>query len=779
MKAEIKITVRTLVDHVLRCGDLQFEFLSAGRAVDGIRGHQIVQRSRPQNYLAEVPISQRIETERFILVVSGRIDGVLAANGQVTIEEIKTTSGDLETLAAKQSPYHWGQLTAYAYLYASTHRLEALDLHLTYYQLDSGALKTCRRRHTFMELELFFNDLVKRYLSWAETLVGWQAQRDESIRSLTFPFANYRHGQRQIAVAAYRAIRDHGQLMIQAPTGIGKTLAVIFPALKSMAEGHVQKLFYLTARTTGQIAAEDTFSRLRQKGLHCRTLTLTAKDKICFNPASTCSPDECEFARGYYDRLNAALQDALDQQALSRPVVEALARHFKICPFEFSLELSLWVDAVICDYNYAFDPRVYLRRFFADESAPMLLLIDEAHNLVDRSREMFSAEITKAPFLDLRRTVKQELPAVYKILGKINAWLVKARRNKGLAPDHGAEKDPPTDLLPLLRGFVHLSEKWLRANPASAFREALLKLYFSCSGFLKVAEVYDCSYATCYTRIEKDLKVKLFCIDPSGQLATALKRGVASIFFSATMTPVTYFQKMFGCPDHAGRLSLPSPFPLENLGIFLSDQISTYYSQRHATKLSIARSLVAFTSPKRGNYLFFFPSYQYLQMVHELYVEQLPAARIIVQRPEMTEAQRADFLGHFYEEQVQSLVGFAVLGGIFGEGIDLLGERLSGAAIVGVGLPGVCAERELIREYYEKMERCGFAFAYQFPGLNRVLQAAGRVIRSETDRGVVLLIDQRFSHPRYQSLLPRHWRPTRVASAQQLETLLEKFWKLR
>jgi DNA excision repair protein ERCC-2 len=455
-----------------------------------------------------------------------------------------------------------------------------------------------------------------------------------------------------------------------------------------------------------------------------------------------------------------------------------VARNFRICPFEFSLDLSLWVDGVICDYNYAFDPRVYLRRFFGEERAGMLLLIDEAHNLVDRSREMFSAEITKQPFLDMRRAVKKELPAVYKSLGKINTWFVKARKNRGSVRVNGAEKDPPAELLRLLRGFVHLAEKWLRANGAGDFREALLELYFSSSGFLRVADAYDCSYATCYTQLGKDLKVKLFCIDPAGQLAVALKRGTATIFFSATLAPMIYFRKVFGCTEDVVQLSLPSPFPLENLGIFLSDQISTYYTQRESTKSCVAHSLLAFASPKKGNYLFFFPSYQYLQMIHELYVEQRPAARIIVQRPEMTETQRSDFLGHFLKVEDQSLVGFAVLGGIFGEGIDLLGDRLCGAAIVGVGLPGICAERELIREYYQKLERCGFAFAYQFPGLNRVLQAAGRVIRSETDRGVVLLIDQRFTHPRYRSLLPGHWRPTRVTSTQELQTFLKSFWKI-
>lgn len=776
MKTQIKISVRTLVDHVLRCGDLEFEFSSGQRALAGIRGHQIVQRSRPKTYKAEVPISQHIEIERFMLVVSGRIDGVFDDNGQVTIEEIKTTSGDLEVLAAGQNPYHWGQLTAYAYLYARAHQLCAVNLHLSYYQLDSGAVKTCCRRLAFQELEVFFHDLLTRYLQWAQVLAGWEETRNDSIRALAFPFDGYRSGQRQMAVAVYRVIRDRSQLMIQAPTGIGKTVAVIFPALKSMAEGYVQKLFYLTARTTGQMAAQDTFACLRQKGLRCKTLTLTAKDKICFNPHSACTPDECEFARGYYDRLNAAILAAFGKEALIRPEVEVLARQFRLCPFEFSLDLALWVDGVICDYNYAFDPRVHLRRFFSEDRDGLIFLIDEAHNLVDRSREMFSAEITKQSFLILRRLIKKELPAIYKSLGKINTWFVKIRKNKGFALQSGSEKDLPADLLPLLYRFVRLAEKWLQTHKSSTFHQALLELYFLSNGFLKVADTYDDSYATCYTPLEKDFKVKLFCIDPAGQLSEALKRGMAAVFFSATLAPMSYFQKIFGCPEKTVQLSLPSPFPIENLGVFLSMGVLTQYTRRESSKTDVARKLLALVASKKGNYLFFFPSYQYLQMIREMLVKEPIAAQIIVQQPEMTQDEREDFLAYFHQAHTQSVVGFAVMGGIFAEGIDLIGDRLCAAAIVGVGLPAIGVERELIREHYEKLARCGFAFAYQFPGLNRVLQAAGRVIRSETDRGVILLIDQRFSHARYRSLLPAHWRPIRVASIRQLQEHLENFW---
>jgi DNA excision repair protein ERCC-2 len=777
LKKTLKIAVRDLVAHVLRSGDLAFEFLSAARPVDGIRIHQKIQQSRPENYTAEVSVSHLLETEMFKLTIGGRIDGIYRNDDGVLVEEIKTTTRSLDYFGTRENPIHWGQVKTYAYIYALDHDLAAIDTQLTYYQVDSGEIRSFKKHFAFKELEAFFQELIAGYLQWAATVVGWELQRDTSIRKLEFPFGEYRSGQREMAVGVYRTIQNDGQQLIQAATGIGKTMAAIFPAVKAIGEGLTAKIFYLTARTTGRFAAEYALDELRAAGLKLKSLTITAKDKTCFKPDSACNPDECEFARGHFDRVNGALSDIFDQDAFTRLTVEQVARDHRVCPFEFALDLSLWADCIICDYNYAFDPRVYLRRFFLEENGDYTFLIDEAHNLVDRSREMFSAEIYKQPLLDVRRSIRQELPQIFKSLGKINAWMVKARKKCEESGSERHEKKAPEDLFPLLRGFLRTTERWLSRNIKTPFREELLDLFFAISGFIRVAEHYDDSYVTCYEKIKKDLKLKLFCLDPSIQLGSVLTRCKAAVFFSATMTPPDYFKKILGCDADAIAINIPSPFPDSNLRLLVYDRISTLYRQRSNTKEQVAQAISSLVSQKTGNYLVFFPSYEYLMMVLEVFQSDGPDGEVIVQAPAMSEQDREVFLNRFDRQNRRSLIGFAVMGGIFGEGIDLVGDRLSGAVVVGVGLPGISLEKELIRDYFAVNHNAGFEYAYQYPGINRVMQAAGRVIRTETDRGVVLLIDQRYGTHRYRSLFPEKWEPTYVQTRDQISRELKIFWK--
>ncbi len=776
MKKVLKIAVRDLVAYALRSGDLAFEFLSSARPVEAIRIHQKIQQSRGENYQAEVAVSHDIDTDLFTLAIGGRIDGIYRDSNPVLIEEIKTTAHSLDHFEHHENPIHWGQVKSYAYIFARDHNLKEIDTRLTYYQLDTGEIRNFQKHHTTDELESFFQGLVADYLQWAETIVRWKMLRDDSIHKLEFPFNTYRRGQREMAVDVYRTIKNESQLLVQAATGIGKTMAAVFPAVKAIAEGISTKIFYLTARTTGRIAAEKALDDLRQGGLKLKSLTITAKDKICFNPDSACNPEECNFACGHFDRINVALKDIFLRDAFTRQAVEQVAHSNQVCPFEFALELSLWADCIICDYNYAFDPRVFLRRFFLEDEGNFAFLIDEAHNLVDRSREMFSAEIFKQPLLEVRRAVRRELPQIYKNLGKINSWMIKARK---ICEDSGParhEKEPPDSLFPSLRRFLLMTERWLCRNIKTAYREELLDLYFKISGFMRVAEQFDESYVTCYEKIEKDLKLKLFCVDPSIQLKDALNRCQAAVFFSATMTPMAYFKQILGCDESANHLILQSPFPSENFRLLISDRVSTLYRRRESTKIQISRAICTFINQKKGNYLIFFPSYKYLQMVYEIFKADCSESDHILQTPSMSESERDTFLQHFKQDNSNSLVGFAVMGGIFGEGIDLVGERLSGAVVVGVGLPGISLERELIREYFAETLKAGFEFAYQYPGINRVLQAAGRVIRSETDRGVVLLIDQRYATYSYRSLLLKQWETTKVKDHRQVAEELKKFW---
>jgi DNA excision repair protein ERCC-2 len=769
--------VRELVEHVLRSGDLTFEFLGSSRPVEAIRAHQRIQNSRPDTYQPEVSISHQVETDRFRLIIGGRIDGVYIEPDRTLIEEIKTTTRNPDYFEKNEQPVHWGQIKTYAYIYGSARGLDEISTQLIYYQIDTAEVREVKRTFGISELEIYFNDLVTRYLEWAATIIDWSGRRDDSIKDLDFPFATYRPGQRQMAVEAYRTIHNRGQLLVQAATGIGKTIAVLYPAVKTLAEELSQKIFYLTARTTGRMVAEKALDELRTKGLRLKSVTLTAKDKICFCPDSACHPDECEYARGHYDRINNAVKTIFTREdAFTREIIIQTAKEFQVCPFEFSLDLSFWADCIICDYNYAFDPRVFLRRFFQEENGDYIFLIDEAHNLVDRSREMFSAEIFKQPVLDVRRQLKDKLPHIFKSLGRINAWLVKARKKCAESRNPLAEKDPPEELIPLLKGFLFITERWLAQNIKTAFRESLLDLYFAVSGFIRVADQYDECYTTCYEKMGKDLKLKLFCIDPSIHLEKALNRCQVAIFFSATMTPMDYFKQILGCDQSAHHVILHSPFPGENLGLFISDQISTYYRHRDQTADQVSQVISALIEQKKGNYLLYFPSYVYMRKIYESYTARCQQIETILQKPGMAESERDMFLRRFSQDNPQTLVGFAVMGGIFGEGIDLVGKRLMGAAVVGVGLPGISLERELIKEYFTTALGAGFEYAYLYPGINRVLQAAGRVIRTENDRGVVLLIDQRYSRFQYKSLLREEWDPIWVQDTRQLADGLRKFW---
>jgi DNA excision repair protein ERCC-2 len=775
MKTQLAVGVRELVEFVLRSGDLKAEFTGASRAADAIRIHQMIQHGRPAGYVPEVCISSRLELLGVELAIGGRIDGVYEDLAVPVIEEIKTTRRSPEECLREENPLHWGQAKIYAFLYAAQRGLAEVGVQLTYARLDSREIREARRLFPVAELRLFFEDVTSRYLKWAAVIGAWHRRRDDSIRALAFPYDAYRPGQQAMADAVFQTIRSAGRIFIQAATGIGKTMAVLFPAVGTIADGTSDKLFYLTARTTGRLAAEKALDELRTRGLRLKSLALTAREKACFNPQAACRPEECGFAKGHYDRLPAARSTLLDEDAWTGETVALAAQRFQVCPFEFALDLSLWADIIVCDYNYAFDPKAFLRRFFAEETGGYTFLVDEAHNLVERSREMFSAEVRKHAFLELRRSVKGALPAVHRSLGKINTWMIAARKRTAAAGAPTAERSAPEPLYPLLRDFMAAAEKWLERNAASVFREELLERYFEAGGFLRVAEQFDESYAACYDPSPGDLRVKLFCIDPSRQIGDALRRCRSAVFFSATLTPLDYFRTMLAC-ESAEALTLPSPFPAENLAVFVADRLSTYYRHRERTKPEIVRILNSLVRPHRGNYLLFFPSYQYLRMVLELFQPPDPEIDLIVQAPGMGERQREEFLACFETDNPRTLVGFAVMGGIFGEGIDLVGTRLSGAAVVGVGLPAIGLERELIREHFAARLEQGFEYAYMYPGINRVLQAAGRVIRTETDRGVLLLIDQRYGSPHYRAMLPAAWQPVRIGDPGQLAGPLRVFW---
>lgn len=774
---EVKISVRDLVEFILRSGSIDSSFIGSNRAVEGTRIHQKIQRSFKEGYESEVVLKYTVNYKDFLLTVEGRADGIIHQNDMVIIDEIKTTTAPLEMIDEHFNPLHWAQAKCYAYIYAEQYHIEDTNVRLTYYQLDLDEIKYIDKCFSFDELKTFFQTITDEYYKWAKKTFDWNVEKIAAIKDLKFPYEDYRKGQREMAVAVYKTIENEKNLFAQAPTGIGKTISAIFPAIKAMGEGHTSKIFYLTAKTITRTAAQDAFSIMREKGLKLKYIILTAKEKICFNGETICTPEECIYASGHFDRVNAAIDDILsNEDELSREIIEEYAKKHKVCPFEFSLDLTLWADAIICDYNYVFDPSVYLKRFFMDRGGDYTVLIDEAHNLVDRSREMFSAELYKRPFLDLKRMMKEESPKISKELGKINKFMLDMGK---LCGENGyfIVKEPHEKIYALLKTFMHLSEEYLLKHKDGEVYEKLLQLYFDCVSFTRIWELYDERYTTYVEKTDDDVKIKLFCLDPSYQLREVLKKCRASVFFSATLLPMGYHRNILGGSEEDYGIYLDSPFSIDNRRILIADNISTRYRDREQSYGVIADYIKAVISAKAGNYMVFFPSYQYMDAVYDVFIERYSGINAYAQLPGMTEKEREKFLEFFRPNPEESGIGFCVLGGIYSEGIDLKYDRLIGVIIVGVGLPQICLERNIIREYFEKSQNLGYAYAYMYPGMNKVLQAAGRLIRSEEDKGIILLIDDRFKYQSYQRLFPKEWFPYMRVNELNIDRCIKNFWR--
>ena len=770
----LKIAARELVSFVMRSGDLPPRRLGAPTsALEGIRGHQRLQKARPKGYRPEVSVRHIYEHARFSLQISGRIDGVFEDREPPVVEEIKTTRLPFENISENARNLHLAQGQLYAWLYGMDRGCENLVVRVTYLNVDTLEINSFETSFTMKELETFCENLIQVYLEWAEALHEWGLLRTASIEDMSFPFQSYRPGQRRFAAEIFRTIRDKGQLFAQAPTGIGKSAASLFPSLKAMGLGHCEKIFFLTAKTVGRTVAEDALARMRLEGLHLKAVTLTARDKICFN--APCEMETCQYAMGYYDRLRNALKESFEVEAFTRDAILEIAQQHTLCPFELSLDLANWCDVIICDYNYAFDPGAYLRRFFSEDHHPNALLVDEAHNLVDRARDMFSAELFKTRFLNARREVMKTMPGVAKRLASVNRCFLT--RRKLLEDRSEAVGDQvPEDFIRCLLSFCGEADAWFAANGGESAPAVLSDLYFDVRRFLRTAELFCRTHSVIERAVGKDMEVKIYCRDPSPLLNIFLKKSLATIFFSATLTPFPYFTRLLTGDEEQNTLGLPSPFPAENLCLVVTHGISTRYKDRSSSYEPILQVLSSVIAAKAGNYLAFFPSYQYLKEVAGRFRDQFPEIETLVQESGMAEREREAFLAAFDGDRKETLVGFAVMGGIFGEGVDLVGKRLIGVLVVSVGLPGICLERDLIRDHFNESQEPGFAFAYQYPGMNRVLQTAGRVIRSETDRGLVCLIDQRFAEPRYLQSLPPEWRPFFAANSQQLEDRLREFW---
>lgn len=836
---QIRLAVRQLVEFLLQTGDIDSRFAGFDRANEGARIHRKLQKQAGEGYQPEVFLSGSREVDGIRCTVEGRADGIFTdSEGRTVIDEIKTTGVPSGEISAELNFCHWAQGMVYASLYAAQQDLPEAAVRLTYYQIDDDKIFYFTRYFSSDELEDFFLGLLRQYAPWARRQLDWDAARAASLQAMRFPYASYRPGQRALAGEVYRACktgREAGKggfrLFCQAPTGTGKTMSALFPSLKAMGEGTGEKLFYFTARTTARAAAEDAVVLLRQAnpGLVFRSVTLTAKEKVCLakNEAGrpVCMPEACPYARGYYDRRKEALAALLDGGGqLDRPAIEAAARQFTVCPFELGLDLSDWADLVIWDYNYLFDPTVHLRRFF-ELAGDWIFLIDEAHNLPDRAREMYSASFAKSSIAEAKRALLRGKNALKGHLLRADRELLALRRAvEALAPRRrteaasgdapaseppqaeqlgffdqppAAKKTAPSPALPeplyaqddtvffrelppaVVRPLYSLLpplQDWLEHNPDDPAHEQLLDLYFSLHDLLRTADRYDEHSVTQLTARGSELTIRLLCLDPSAFVDESLACGRTSVLFSATLIPPAYYKKVLGCGG-ARAVALESPFPPGNLGLYCLPGISTRYRHREASVGPISDALAALAQSKVGNYLAFFPSYAYLRQVWADFTARYPGIRTIAQESGLDEAGRAAFLARFAPDPAETLLGFGVLGGVFGEGVDLVGSRLIGCAIVGVGLPQVSPRQEMLRRYFDEKDGSGFDCAYRFPGMNKVLQAAGRVIRTEHDRGVVLLLDDRFAQEGYRRLFPRHWAHLQyLPGTDALKQALQTFW---
>lgn len=777
---EVKISVRELIEFILRSGDISSGHLGIfgnARAVEGTKAHKKIQSTYKEGYDSEVYLKHSLEYNDLLITIEGRADGILIENGKVVIDEIKTVSHSLDLVDENYNMLHWAQVKCYAYIYGIQNNLEEIETQLSYYQIDTEEIKYLRKLFDIEELEKFYTYIIKQYYIWANLSSKWSIKRDMSIKKLNFPFDKYRKGQRELAVVVYKTILKNEKIFIQAPTGIGKTISTLFPTIKALGERNTSKIFYLTAKTITRQVAEEAITIMSEKGLELKSLTITAKEKICFCNEVECNPENCIYAKGHFDRVNGAIRDVLENEnIITRLVVEQYAQSHRVCPFELSLDLSIWADCVICDYNYVFDPRVYLRRFFSDNKGNFTFLIDEAHNLVDRSREMYSAQLNKDSFLELKKNFKDKVSKLSKAADKINKYLLEIRKK---CNDKGyyIQKEAPKEILKFLQNFIHEVEDYTLSVKGEV-PEELLNQYFNVISFSKIYDLYDEHFVTYGEKQGNDLTFKLFCLDPSQILSQVIKRGRAAIFFSATLTPLGYFRKILGGSEEDYMLKFASPFASSNLCLQIANNISTKYRNRTKSYGLISEYINAVISGKEGNYLIFFPSYEYMNNVVFEFSSRYPEKKIIVQTPSMCEEKREEFLENFKCDSSEALLGFAVLGGMYSEGVDLKGERLIGAVVVGVGLPKICFERDIIKDYFQKENNSGYEYAYVYPGMNKVLQAAGRVIRCESDKGIVLLIDERFTYQTYQDLFPEEWKHYGIVKEKlDIELILREFWR--
>lgn len=788
----IRISVRALVEFILQSGDIDNRIAPADKDAMqmGARMHRKIQRQMGSSYHPEVTMKIQVPFEEFTLQIEGRADGVMETDEGTVIDEIKGVFKNLDTMK-EPVQVHLAQAKCYAFIYGEQNGLDSMGVQMTYCHLETEEIRRFRSEYEIEELRKWFYELTDQYEKWARFQVEWKKLRNQSIKQTEFPY-EYREGQKELVTSVYRTILRKKKLFIQAPTGVGKTMATVFPAVKAVGEGLAEKLFYLTAKTITRTVAQQAFEILKEgphrengqisesEQMRYKTIVLTAKEKICFCDKAECNPDCCPYAKGHYDRINDAVYEMITEtDDLSRSAIEQQAKKWQVCPFELGLDLSLWADAVICDYNYVFDPNARLKRFFGDNvKGEYLFLIDEAHNLVERGREMYSASLYKENIMKVRRLVKERDGKLARQLEDCNKQLLALKRECDGCQVLGSAGGIYLKLLSVMAEM----ERYLEECTEEEIREEVLALYFEVRMFETIYERLDENYMI-YSEIDKEGKfqIRLFCVNPSVNLKESLDKGISTVFFSATLLPIRYYKELLSTEKDDYAVYARSVFDKKNRLLMVGNDVSTRYTRRGEKMYRrYALYLKEMALAKTGNYMAFFPSYRFMEEVYECFLDMVEEENIqldcLIQAPYMSEEAREIFLEGFEEEREVSLMGFCVMGGIFSEGIDLSEDKLIGAAIIGTGLPQVCRERELLKEYFDKKEMRGFDYAYVYPGMNKVQQSAGRVIRTEEDRGIILLLDDRFQEKRYKETFPREWEGYQMCNIKNVKEKIRKFW---
>lgn len=772
---EIRISAKEIAEMLYGSGSLINERLLSVRAQEGTEIHQYWQARYQAGDQSEVYVKTEVRQEDFMLEITGRIDGIVTRDKEVCLEEIKSTHRELDEMDETIHPAHLAQAKLYAYMYASEMNLKRITVLLTYVDVKTRNAKTIEKRYPFKTLQNYFDRTISELLKWFIALDKHENNRQKSIEGLAFPFPEYRFHQREMMAMVYRNILEQGILYVGAPTGIGKTIAMIFSALKAIKKPR-EKVFYLTAKNAGKAIALATISQLESCGLIAKTCEITAKDHMCFLPVRDCDPEMCQYAKDYYNRIYNAIRDIYSGETLfSQDVIRTYAKKHRVCPFELSLDLSNYADIVVCDYNYVFDPRVHLVRYFEVKSAEIILLVDEAHNLVQRSRDMYSASVSQKLFQTLwtqcvkvRPSVKREITRIQDLFQEFELELLDV--------DFTAYDEINDYLLTLLKRLLNKLDQALASEIKIPNRNQLMESYFPLVQFVKIAEFFDEDSRFLLERRERDVIASISCLDASKHVHQRIKESIeACTFFSATLEPITYYKNLL-TQNHGQDVKMASAFSQKHLLLLCNDTISTRYANRKDSLTDLCLLAQALVSGKKGNYILFFPSYEYLKMVADILTFE-EDVDVLIQTRDMTVQDRADTMTMFKNGSHRTQVGLFVMGGAFGESIDLIGDMLSGVMIIGVGLPALSPLNNILRSHFDHSYHHGFDYAYTYPGLNKVIQAVGRLIRTETDRGVAILVDDRFGSRKYHHLFPKEWSHIQYCETpEEIQERIRAFW---